>query len=279
MVALLAVPAPQRLEVRRGAVPYTVRGTREILAAITEALESVPAGQSGLGDPLDLLPETFARQEARITEATAMLAGPAGDPAPGPRFARDGLAGLGSLMYEIYDPAEDAEDPEEEADPPVVLKSSSTFAQSIVSGAGGGGIPVMVWRREHRMAEASELVHTVAGELGEVYEELHRSPVRAPRKLRLRCAEAARKLDGRLERLWDALSDFQGADLSGVTISLDDLDGVRWSDDTAPAGATAWPPALRAEVERHSPAVDGMPGVFEVQVGAVSGVVAGRRPA
>ncbi|GAA2660899.1 hypothetical protein [Paractinoplanes durhamensis] len=71
-------------------------------------------------------------------------------------------------------------------------------------------------------------------------------------------------------QLWATLSDFQGADLrAAAATSLDELDGVVWSDTTASGGATRWPDQLRLALVEHS--TEAEHGVFIVRLGTSIG--------
>ncbi|NMO53423.1 hypothetical protein HH310_19810 [Actinoplanes sp. TBRC 11911] len=86
---------------------------------------------------------------------------------------------------------------------------------------------------------------------------------------------AADKLAQVLSQAWDALSDFQGADLHTATVDpndTDDLDGIRWSDATAPDGATRWPPAILGLVVNHSAASGTQSGEFTIRFGLSTGL-------
>lgn len=83
---------------------------------------------------------------------------------------------------------------------------------------------------------------------------------------RLRAATA--DLSREVREIWDAVSRFEGADLRpAIAVSVEDLDGVWWSDSTARCGPTLWPDHLRAAVAGYSePAAED--GVSIVRYGA-----------
>jgi hypothetical protein len=88
------------------------------------------------------------------------------------------------------------------------------------------------------------------------------------------CLRLADNLIATMEAVWHALSDFRGADLRELETEprLEDLDGVRWSNDAAASSATQWPTTLRDLVIQHSIADDGPEtGVFVLRFGVAVG--------
>jgi hypothetical protein len=80
-----------------------------------------------------------------------------------------------------------------------------------------------------------------------------------------------------LIQLCEALSDLRAADLRMLESTIDPadaLDGVCWSDETSPVGATSWPEALRSVLgPPRSVAVPQLgPGVWEVRFGSLVGL-------
>uniref|UniRef100_UPI003F495A54 hypothetical protein n=1 Tax=Actinoplanes sp. CA-151224 TaxID=3239904 RepID=UPI003F495A54 len=119
-------------------------------------------------------------------------------------------------------------------------------------------------------AYSAALLEQVVDDLAGLYDDLaNRAPATAGTRLLRGCARRVDELTGTAQQLWSALSDFCGADLRAVTgVTLDDLDGVRWSDGTAGTGLTLWPTALASDVQKHSERIDGRPGVWEIGFGA-----------
>ena len=120
-------------------------------------------------------------------------------------------------------------------------------------------------------AEADQALRSSLDELGRLREQLANPIGVMDSALRKQCLELAHSLAQAMEQLWEALSDFRGADLRPVDLEphLEDLDGVRWSDDTATGEATRWPAGLRDRVARNSTPVAGEPGVWLIRFGVV----------
>ncbi|GAA1542413.1 hypothetical protein GCM10009827_072490 [Dactylosporangium maewongense] len=169
------------------------------------------------------------------------------------------------------------------------------LAGAIVVGSGGGGFNVItpsVARLAERLfshgtpvasedevdrgavAEAGDVLRQAADELGELNLRLaDRSGGMGVTAWR-QCTGHVDSLIQALDELGAALSDFRGADLRAMQWqpTLEDLDGVRWSDATATGGATRWPEAIREAVadplvSQATAAV----GVYVVRFGTVVG--------
>jgi class 3 adenylate cyclase len=150
----------------------------------------------------------------------------------------------------------------------------------------GRSRPVDVWlaisatghaspANEELLAQLDQLMQTVTDELTMMAAEVTAAGNLEP-GLQRRCLRAADILARRMEQLWQAVSDFRGTDLAAAALEsadLEDLDGVYWSDDTAPGSATRWPESVRSEIVANSrPYSEFGPGVFVVQWGATIGV-------
>ncbi|QXJ22182.1 hypothetical protein AGRA3207_003143 [Actinomadura graeca] len=119
--------------------------------------------------------------------------------------------------------------------------------------------------------EVVRLLRRCADEMAALRERLlDGTDVPAPAE-RPQCLDLADDLAATMERAWQVLSDFKGADLRSADprIQLEDLDGVTWSDEAAVSGATRWPAVLRGPVAEHSfPEDHAQAGVFVIRFGA-----------
>ena len=124
-------------------------------------------------------------------------------------------------------------------------------------------------------AQAGVLLRQIADELAVLSDDLvNRAPSPVGERLLRGCSRVAAELTQAAQQLWAALSDFRGADLRAAEdVAIKDLDGVRWSDGTAGAEPTWWPLPLVSTVRGCSKRVDGLAGVWEVDLrtGAFSG--------
>jgi hypothetical protein len=123
----------------------------------------------------------------------------------------------------------------------------------------------------------ASLLDRTADELAALHDELlARPPATAGERLLRGCGHLTNELAQMINQVWAALSDFRGADLRAAgNVSVQDLDGIHWSDDTTGTEPTQWPTELITEVEDHSTRVDGLPGVWEIAFGTA--VSPGRR--
>jgi hypothetical protein len=126
--------------------------------------------------------------------------------------------------------------------------------------------------------QCATLLEITAEELGALHARLvDQPPTAAGERLLLGCGQRLDRLTQAVEHVWAALSDFRGADLRPVTgVSVEELDGIHWSDGTADGKPTQWPDTLVDDVEQHSARVDGQPDVWEIRSGAT--VSPRRRP-
>jgi hypothetical protein len=119
------------------------------------------------------------------------------------------------------------------------------------------------------LAQIEQLMRQSADELGQLHERMVGRIGIMGRSEHRQCLNLADSLAQMMGEVWEALSDFQGADLRMVDLEphLEDLDGVRWSDDRAARGATQWPATVRDQVIEHSVS-EPETGVFVVRFGA-----------
>ncbi len=87
------------------------------------------------------------------------------------------------------------------------------------------------------------------------------------------CLELIDEVLTTMRSIWVAISDFRGADLvkAEVTLELEDLDGIQWSDKTALGGRTRWPSAMITVIQEHSDRVPGQLGIWQISLGTVTG--------
>ena len=182
-------------------------------------------------------------------------------------FGSDGSLMASTASTKIYRWRSVYGDFRERGDPLILLKPTRFVPQDAIQPAGIDTEPPGI---DHRtLAAVAPLVHQAAKGLTRLLRRLEGGPHVADHALLRRCSAMADRLANTMQQVWEALSDFQGADLhaAGLLRPWEDLDGVRWSDGTSAAmRATRWPPLHQAAVEACSRIVG--PGVFEIQVGA-----------
>jgi len=119
------------------------------------------------------------------------------------------------------------------------------------------------------VAQADAVLRQVAGSLQQLSEPglIYRLSV-AQREA---CRNSAASLALILDRISDALVNFNGADLRDADIhhgDLEDTDGAHWRDHTSGEEPTRWPATIESQIIEHSEAVPWAPGEFVVRFGA-----------
>ncbi|MFF5293053.1 tetratricopeptide repeat protein [Paractinoplanes globisporus] len=119
------------------------------------------------------------------------------------------------------------------------------------------------------VTQADAVLRQVAGSLQQLNEPglIYRLSV-AQREA---CRDSAASLALILDRISDALANFNGADLRDADIhhgDLEDTDGAHWRDLTSGEEPTRWPATIESQIIEHSEAVPWAPGEFVVRFGA-----------